>query len=64
MPADSWNGMCADTFNQKVPYWLEVPSLSASTWMIIEMSNNVFTHLHYLPSTHEYLISLEGSGDE
>ena len=40
MPADSSNGICADSSNGKVPNWLEVPSLSASTWKIMEMSNN------------------------
>ena len=41
MPADSSNGICADSSNGKVPNWLEVPSLSASTWKIMEMSNNI-----------------------
>ena len=40
MPADLSNGICADSSNGKVPNWLEVPSLSASTWKIMEMSNN------------------------
>ena len=38
MPADSYSGICADSLNGKVPNWLEVPSLSASTWKIMEMS--------------------------
>ena len=30
-----------DSSNGKVPNWFEVPSLSASTWKIMEMSNNI-----------------------
>ena len=48
MLADSSNGICAYLSNDvsrfiewKVPNWFEVPSLSASTWKIMEMSNNI-----------------------
>ena len=30
-----------DSSNGKVPNWFEVPSLSASTWKIMEMRNNI-----------------------
>ena len=47
MPTVGWN-------------YIEAPSLSASTWKIMEMSSNFsFTHLHYLPGTCEYLSYLK-----
>ena len=59
--ADSSNDMCADRLNRKVPNRLEVPSLMASCWKIMQTSR-IFL-LHYLPGTQDYLIHFCYSGN-